>query len=324
MAHGISVVIPAFNEELYISDCLSSVVSSLDEIDCPNEVIVVDNCSSDETVDIARSFNVSVYTCSVKGPSACRNKGFEKSKFDIICFIDGDCIVTRAWFDRVINIFKNDSLVGAYGGPVLSPMFGSWVERCWSPTSVKGYYALRSCLPGANFSIRRSVFEELGGFNEMLITAEDDDLSNRVSDTGYYCINDSDQSVIHLGYPKSLADVFIKQLWHSSSQIKSHGLLGDKMVVVTLIWIISFALMVYSAITLNIFILSLSIFLIIGIPVVVSIKRNSKNPNISPRDRIISVLIALFFIGGRSIGLIRELAGMSIMKISGFKRKNIS
>jgi glycosyltransferase involved in cell wall biosynthesis len=85
----VSVVIPAYNAEAFLPDCLSSVLA---QSHCPAEVIVVDDGSKDGTVNVARSFGDRV-TCLCQqnaGPAAARNRGILAARNEWIAFIDSD------------------------------------------------------------------------------------------------------------------------------------------------------------------------------------------------------------------------------------------
>jgi glycosyltransferase involved in cell wall biosynthesis len=83
----ISVVIPAFNAQLYIAQALHSVARQTQR---PSEVIVVDDGSIDDTVQIAASFGVRLIRQRNAGPSAARNAGIRASASAWIAFLDAD------------------------------------------------------------------------------------------------------------------------------------------------------------------------------------------------------------------------------------------
>lgn len=88
----ISVIIPAYNTEKYIEQCLGSVIrQTLKEI----EILVIDDGSKDGTLDIIREFEkadkrVAVLTQENAGPSAARNRAIEVAKGEFISFVDAD------------------------------------------------------------------------------------------------------------------------------------------------------------------------------------------------------------------------------------------
>lgn len=88
---NISVVIPAYNRAKTIRYCLDSVLA---QTVSPLEVIVVDDCSTDETVEIVKSYNDTRVRCVVldknSGAQAARNRGIKEAKGDWVAFQDSD------------------------------------------------------------------------------------------------------------------------------------------------------------------------------------------------------------------------------------------
>src|SRR3990167_9148920 len=94
--HYISVVVPAFNEEKYLSRCLES----FKQQDYPKEkfeVIVVDNNSTDKTPKIAQSYEARLVGCQVRGVAVSRQAGGQAAKGEIIAGTDADTVVSTNW-----------------------------------------------------------------------------------------------------------------------------------------------------------------------------------------------------------------------------------
>lgn len=102
----LSIIIPAYNEERHLRRCLESVAAQKIK---PDEVIVVDNNSSDTTADIARSLPfVTVIQEKKQGIVHARNAGFNASTSDIIARIDADTILPKAWTKKVLEFYSNN------------------------------------------------------------------------------------------------------------------------------------------------------------------------------------------------------------------------
>lgn len=113
-----SVVISAFNAQDTIGSCLDALV---DQELLPNDIIIVDNNSTDKTVQFVQEFKeknkellVILAKEEKKCPAAARNKGIELATGDIIVFTDSDCIPRRDWIRNVNSIFihENPDAVG--------------------------------------------------------------------------------------------------------------------------------------------------------------------------------------------------------------------
>lgn len=110
----ISVVIPAYNEEKYIGACLESLKN---QTRAPDEVIVVDNNSTDRTAEIAASYGAKVVREQKQGISHARNAGFNAAANPIIARTDADAIVPPDWIECILHNFEQNN-IEALCGPV--------------------------------------------------------------------------------------------------------------------------------------------------------------------------------------------------------------
>src|ERR1035437_1050948 len=107
----ISLIIPAYNEEKYIGECLDYVFKNSDNKFF--EIIVIDNKSTDKTGEIARKYkNVKVIYEERKGLTRARQRGFEEAQGDILAYIDADTHMPKGWAQMIISEFeKNNNIV---------------------------------------------------------------------------------------------------------------------------------------------------------------------------------------------------------------------
>lgn len=310
-SQGISVIVPAKNEEKHIGLCLDSLRRQ--EYDGPFEIIVVDNQSEDNTALVAQTKGVSVIGSSGTNPATVRNTGAANSQYNLLAFIDGDCEAPKEWLRDAVAAFGADPTLGAYGGPCSVPRDANWVVLAWAPASpAKGRYKALA-LPGCNFFIRKSIFTKLNGFNESLVSAEDDDLAKRVRGVGYNIICDMDNSVIHYGYPTSLLQLFKKAIWHGSTQLKAHGFFQDKLVALTWIWLVSIVLFFLTSLMLSTRLLVVCLVVVLATPALLTVARL----RILPWPRRLSLFtpsycVSTFVLAGRAVGMIREIASTLI------------
>ena len=94
----ISVVIPAYNEEKYIRNSLNSLKQQVEQ---PDEIIIVDNLSQDKTILIAKEFNVKVIEGRTKGIGHARSIGFDTVQNEIIARCDADTVVPSNWIKKI-------------------------------------------------------------------------------------------------------------------------------------------------------------------------------------------------------------------------------
>lgn len=102
----LSIIIPVFNEQNYLADCLDAIASQSVK---PDEVIVVDNNSSDDSLQIARSYPfVKLVSERRQGIVYARNRGFAAARSDLICRIDADSLLPKNWVESVFNAYEQN------------------------------------------------------------------------------------------------------------------------------------------------------------------------------------------------------------------------
>jgi len=217
-----SVVIPAYNEAAQIADCIRAVEANRDE-SMSLEVVVVDNESSDRTVEIARELGVRAIentTGKRLSISSLRNAGAAETHNSILVFLDADMIVPGGWLQKIGEYFSR-GLEGALGFAEEVPASAGWVGRIWgnrrAPKHDKAVDA--DFLPGRSMSVNRSVFEKVNGFDETLTTCEDKDFTFRVLRAGFKVISAPDVVLIHLGYEKTLWEFLRKEFWRQHNTL---------------------------------------------------------------------------------------------------------
>lgn len=130
----ISVLITTRNREKILKKCLASLIRQLRK---PDEIIMVDNDSSDNTKEIVKSFHglkIKYFLEKNIGIAFGRNKGLKEAKGDVFAFIDDDCVVSKNWLKEIEITFKNDkNIVGVVGRN--ENMFPrnpyAVAEQCW-------------------------------------------------------------------------------------------------------------------------------------------------------------------------------------------------
>jgi glycosyltransferase involved in cell wall biosynthesis len=214
----ISVVVPALNEESVIGHCLESLVRQ----NLPSnafEVLLVDNGSTDRTVDIALRFKQSVSLRVLRSPGArigvLRNLGASAANGEFVAFLDADCVAPTHWLEQAISLLQADAsaVIGAH---YMIPRESSWVARAWYGDQHRLKSGLVSYLPGGNLLMSRKLFLKSGGFDETIDTNEDTEFCQRVSSLGTPIVGVASLSVIHLGTPQDLSMFFRKHRWHGN------------------------------------------------------------------------------------------------------------
>lgn len=159
---SLSIIIPVYNEEDHLRQCLDAVAR---QQEAPNEVIVVDNNSTDKTLEIANSYNfVKVITEPIQGVYHARNTGFDITECDVIGRIDADTRIDPDWTIQVKRIFQDDQVAAATG-----PVY--WYDM---PLKQKNYFAEHAFksllykydkeypfLFGSNMALRKKVWDSI-------------------------------------------------------------------------------------------------------------------------------------------------------------------
>jgi glycosyltransferase involved in cell wall biosynthesis len=217
---SVSVLIPAHNEEEYISRCIASVFRTgwpRDRL----EILVMDNRSVDGTAAQARAAGADILHVATGRIGAIRNVGLAAAQGDFVAYVDGDCEVPPTWLHTGIGLLESNADIGAVGGPCLSPADGTWVQRSLAPSGVgAAYVGPAKAIATSSFIARTSLLRDTGSFDETLISGEDDDMSNRIRSQGLGLVSASDCHIIHHGYPRTWWDAFKKEIWHGSHHIE--------------------------------------------------------------------------------------------------------
>ncbi|MDD5755813.1 MAG: glycosyltransferase [bacterium] len=180
----VSIVVPVYNAEKYISACLESLIKLSP---APGEIIIVDNNSSDNTVpeikNIIKSSNSPAIVLTgeeIPGPAAARNKGASLATGEIIAFIDADCIAPPDWIRQIIMVFEADPLIDMMAGSGIALQCDTALARLmfllrrkvqirnaqWK--SFNENFIFRSQGPvfaSMNLAVKKNVFVELKGYD---------------------------------------------------------------------------------------------------------------------------------------------------------------
>lgn len=187
----ISVVTPTRNRLSKLQACVESVLASSYPPDC-FELVVVNDGSSDGTQNylthLAEQQNqVRVLHQERQGPAAARNRGLASANGELIAFTDDDCTVTSDWLLSIAKAMENPN-VNALGGRVYGVgdhVIASYMEHIRALEPNRFSDGQVRYLVTANACFRKSLLEELGGFDEKFQHAgEDVEISFRLLQSG--------------------------------------------------------------------------------------------------------------------------------------------
>lgn len=168
----VSIVIPAYNEENDISECIKSLINQSYK---DFEIIIIDDGSTDRTREVVRQFKkVKIIEGAHKGPGFSRNLGAQSSRGDILIFIDSDMTFDKDYLKNLIRpILANKKIIGTtHDYEIVLNTNNIW-SRCWGRIRVSKEDARDIKIFRA---IRKSKFFEMGGFDPQYGYADDQTL----------------------------------------------------------------------------------------------------------------------------------------------------
>jgi GT2 family glycosyltransferase len=190
-----SVIIPSLN-----SPIINRVIASVKEqLPAPNEIIVVGR--DDPALLADRSGIHFLETATPISAPAARNRGAAVATGEVLCFLDSDCLPSPEWLRKLIARYQRGA--GIVGGGVILPPQHTYWHLCDNLAVFADFLSIaqpgeRPFLPSLNFSIRRSIFETIGGFDEDFVpSGEDVDLCLRLRRRGYQLFFEPAATVTH-------------------------------------------------------------------------------------------------------------------------------
>jgi glycosyltransferase involved in cell wall biosynthesis len=193
MALKISVIVCAHNEGAYLQCCLYSLLAQTRP---PDELLVINNASTDSTGAVARATpHVRVVDEPRKGLVMARETGRRAAGGDVLVYLDADCRAPLTWLERIACRFERDPRLIALSGPY---RFYDW--DWWGRTLLRAYdYTLAPATQilvkhvlgigtifyGGNFAVRRTALDAIGGFDTTIeFHGEDTNVGRRLHAVG--------------------------------------------------------------------------------------------------------------------------------------------
>ena len=194
----VSIIIPFYNEEVTIKDCLETIT----KLSYPKyEVIFVNDGSIDHGPSIVKRYlknkKIRLVKGSHEGVARARNTGIIHAKGKILVFTDADCIFYKDWLRKLVKPLVDNPKLGVVGGPDKTPENVPFMEKCvdFAMTSlistgglrggdiILGKYYPRGC----NMAIKKEMLDRVGVFDPRFgrNRGEEAELEDRVKEIGY-------------------------------------------------------------------------------------------------------------------------------------------
>lgn len=188
----ISLIIPAYNEENYIGTCLRYALENTNKY--IDEIVVVDNASSDKTYEIALDYVekypiIKIIKEYKRWPNSARQRWYLESTWDILVFIDADTKAPKWWIENFKNEFLSDLNIGFISGwyyfyditfyqQIVNYLY--WWIIAYPSYLIVGYLGV-----WGNFAIKRDILQKMNGFDtDIEFYGDDTDIARRASQ---YC-----------------------------------------------------------------------------------------------------------------------------------------
>ncbi|WP_297217213.1 glycosyltransferase [Thermoplasma sp.] len=174
--YGASIVVTVKDEGKNLRDLLESINRNDFR---PMETIIVDDMSTDDTEEIVKGYDFTVYRRIRCSRGEGRNIGSKMARYDFLLFTDGDATVSKGWISGMTSSLAegNDAVIG------LTRYIG---KRRYMQERVKIYMnGIEVTAPSVNLAYRKERFLQLGGFDPEFVTAEDIDLNISAVEAGF-------------------------------------------------------------------------------------------------------------------------------------------
>jgi GT2 family glycosyltransferase len=239
---------------------VQAITTLIQNCSLPLEIIVVDNASTDETVETVQNTFPDVKLIQNQhnvGFGMANNQGFELAKYDLVLLLNTDAFIRPGCIEKLVDTIYSDTKIGVVGpkilnedgtlqpsvhpfpGPLRAVLEYWWLERLFPSGTLLGSYrnwsyAVQSDVPwliGACMLVRKSVIDETAGFSkEFFMYAEETDWQKRISDRGWRIVFTPAGECIHLGGASGgIADLKVRSEFFRSQDIylqKHSGTLG--------------------------------------------------------------------------------------------------
>lgn len=203
----VSVIIPVYNQEKYVKECVDSVIEqNYDKL----EIILVDDGSTDNTSKILQSYGdkIKYIKQENQGPAASVNNGIKISQGSLVCWLGSDDAYMPNKIEHQVNLLlKEPSIDIVYSDYIMIDSNGSELTKVQvpypSPDQFTRTLLIRNFINGSTVMMRRECIDKAGYYDETLKADPDGDMWFRMLKNGY--------KFGHISLP------LVKYRWHSNN-----------------------------------------------------------------------------------------------------------
>jgi len=185
----LSIIIPAYNEEKYIGQCLESLINETKGNTFVEEIIVINNASTDRTREVALSYGVRVVDEPNKGLTKARQRGLVEARGDLLSYIDADSKIPKGWLNKIYTAFTTRPNLVGFSGPYRyydGSLFLRFIlNLIWYISAPITYLIVGYMILGGNFVAKKSALIAMGGFDTTIeFYGEDTNIAWRLNKQG--------------------------------------------------------------------------------------------------------------------------------------------
>lgn len=208
MPMKISAAVPTYNSEKIIKECLDSLMAQTHPFD---EIIIVDNASTDRTREIIKNYPFKAILLE-KNMERCvsRNTGWRAAQNELVAIIENDSVYDRRWVEKVLKCIENgaDAVVDRRAVYKPETFISRMNDEFFKVRLLKNKYT-----PYSAWVFKKSILEELGGYDEGQVGFEDMELGRRITEKGYKIAYQPEAESCHAGEPATLKQELKRSWW---------------------------------------------------------------------------------------------------------------
>lgn len=222
---GISIVIISRGREKLLEELLQSVREAQGRTELPTEIILVDSSPAgcrEKVKTFEKTYGVRYFYEDIT-VSAKRNFGAKQSRYEVILFLDSDCLATPELLKHYADIYERHPEAGGAAGPLEFVGEDTWFWKVVEKTPYTIFFSSAkwgetlTWAPTANFSVKKEAFFTVGGFDESFPKnpgGEDVDLGLRLSKAGYTVFSAPEAMVYHSKATWSPVKAMFRRVFH--------------------------------------------------------------------------------------------------------------
>ncbi len=163
----LSIIVPAYNEEEHIEKCLKSLSRQKNK---NFELIIVDNDSTDRTIEIAKKYSHNIYIEKKRGYHNVVRRGVLKSSGDLIAVCDADGIYPKDWTQKVYDTFNKHKDIVAFYGSIRLHDVNKYTRKIYEKIFYNFMVYMKKkgidVCNGPNFVFKKSAYKKAGGYGD--------------------------------------------------------------------------------------------------------------------------------------------------------------